>query len=71
MDVERSDAMKVDGKSSIMYGRRHFERDTALSAWKRRWVVLGQLCVGTLMDTRFTKMPFVRREHDFAFCFKL
>lgn len=34
MDVKRSDAMAIDGRSLVMYGRNRFERDTSLSAWK-------------------------------------
>lgn len=61
-DVKHFDAIAVDAENPVIYDRSHFERDTALGAWKRRFKVLNRGSVGTLVDNRFTEVPSVRRE---------
>lgn len=41
-----------------MYDRNRFERDTALGAWERRWVVLSQWFVRDIAGICFAAIPF-------------
>lgn len=60
IDVCYFEAIAEDGQNLVAYDRICFECDTALRAWKRRWVLLSRWCVGVLIDTCFSKTFFVR-----------
>lgn len=67
MDVKRFEATAVSGKSLVVYVCSPFERYNALGAWKRRWAVLNQWCVGILRDTRFADKHLVLCEQELIF----
>lgn len=71
MDVNRFEAMAVDGKNLVMYDRCRFECDTALGAWRNRWAVLSQLCVEIIVGTCFADMMFVRCKQELSQCCRL